>query len=241
MSDGWAKDDLLWIYRPKRPEPGEELSRLVQIARQISAHNIDPQIDYQHFNWGDYDGSESAHTLGTDDTDWAATGGSGDLTKVLRGQFNQPIPNADQNLTQNIELQVRLNGGTWYNIPSSGGGSATTPVEMANDSTYFTDGGDTTLRVATPATYSLLSNNNCEEINSYATASFTFTASTQYSWEAVYLLKFLDTHLSDGDTLEFQFLKNGGTALDAYTGANPQVDWSVAGANVFYVGMIPVK
>lgn len=190
--------------------------------------NASPAITYQRFSWGEDDGAENAHTVGTVNADWTASGGSGDLTKVLRGQFDQTIPNADINLTQNIELQARYNGGTWTNVPASGGGSSSLPVEMVA-SGNFTDGGDTTLRLGS-ATYSNLTNNNCVEESSYATASFTFAASTQYTWECLYVLKFLDTHLSNGDTLEFRFLKNGSTLLDTYTGANPGVSWSEGGA-----------
>ena len=173
-----------------------------------------PSINQLHFQFGDDDGSESAYTQDSIDTDVTVDVGSGNAVKNVRFELEQSIPNADQNLSYTYEIWTRKNSGTWYAVDDS---TNVNWVQMYNSSN-LTHGNNCSNRISGSAETFRGDNGVCDTADHQSTA-FTWNPATngKEHTELLFCIEFLAANLSDSDVIDFRVVISGGTALDSYS------------------------
>jgi hypothetical protein len=218
-----------WKYEPKAPEPGEELSPLVQFAKTIEAKNYDPEVETGSWAWGDT-GTIAGHALDTEKVARTGDDGGGNVSAFLRVKLYQGQGNADQNLTRTYKLQQNhydADGGGlqgWTDV-----GSVTSAVVYVADSTP-TDGDSVGERLTEISTQWL--SGEYDEGDG-TLDSITWTAdpvANDEETEVLWSLVFNDTVLEDGDYVDFRVYDVTGSVAIANSGgvSDPRYNWVLA-------------
>lgn len=215
-----ASIPIWWPYPAREPEHDSRFSDLVNVVRSMRAMPFPATVDQLGFAWGD-PGTETGHTIGTTNADLTlAVDGLGNVDKFLRFELEQTTSNADSDLTRTLQVQRRVNGGTYGLVPTSG---ASEPVLIV-DHASITHGGNTTDRVS--LSIETFKSTNAGIMDTSATsASFSWTGGTREHREMLISLRFVDANLSPGDTVDFRMVRNGGGLLASYTVSFARMTW----------------
>ncbi len=220
------------FYRPPRKPSGlyREPDGTVQWIRNppdIVAVDMDASYDQTIFAWGD-PGTESGHTIGTEDADVVLVGGSGDVRKFLRFKITQDQASADVLRTQAFKVVLNTNGGGYGDIPLTAGSNKV----YISDHASITQDDDTTNRLTSAETF-LTPNGHVLDTADQGSA-LTFPQNVRREIEVLISLTFQDAQLVGGDVLDFKVVFGAGgdtaedTVLDSYGVADATATWSIA-------------
>lgn len=191
------------------------------VRRQYYAMNVNASVSQLNFAFGD-PGTESGHSIDTIDTDRTVQlAGMGDYNFFLRFELEQPVANADTDLTWAFRLQVQVNTGGYGTCPATAGSNK---VYISNHAS-ITQGDDTTDRVS-GSVRTFVSNNNGVCDTSADTASMTWDPATnnQEHIEVLYSLTVQDAQAVANDVFDFRMVRNDDSLL-TYTIANATLTW----------------
>lgn len=207
--NGWLRIGRRWfgVHRGK-------LFVLPVIAGGTSANTV--QNDKYAF--GDDDGSESGHSLDTENT--PRTAQVPDVTFMFRVQIEET---AGKNDPWAFQLYYYKNGGaTAYPVTSSD--AQADGILKANDTQSRSDGEATTERLSYGGSGSWLAGEYDDGTSSEGTG--TIGLNGNYT-DIEFAIQGDSTNLSDGDYFDFEVRSTSGGTLDGYPSTLPRVTFSV--------------
>ena len=193
--------------------------RLRAIKGGTSANTVMENI----WAFGDDDGSESGHSLDTENT--ARTSQAMDTPFMVRMMARET---AGKNDPWSMFIYCSYQGGTWTELSTTS--SAGMPAYLTNDASSRADEEATTHRLSDPAGGSFTAGEYDDGTTSVGCG--TVSLNGQYSeWE--FCVAIDSTYASGSEDFEFRLEGSGGTDLDSYAGVTyPKATTAAAPANL---------
>jgi hypothetical protein len=176
------------------------------VQLEIPNAPTNPILDQVTVNWGSADGTESGHTLGTDNADINVETGA-DRSYFLRNKVNQTNASNTAGNTQKFKVQYRVDAGSWTDVPLTAGSN---PVYMV-DHASLTQGADTTNRLGGGSGTFLTNNNHvCDTADEGSTLTWPTSATGQM--EALHSIRFQDAQITAGEVYDFRLVHGSGSS-----------------------------
>jgi len=203
-------------------DDGTQLDDYVNSVQVTLTHPAYERWDQQHFRFRNDDGSESSATWrgATDQDAYLASDTVYRLRFLVKERYNEARYDSEGN---NVQLQYRLNAGTWTNVTTS------SSVVKAVAS-QLVDNGDTTQQLGS-GSYVVNNNAQIEDGNWYLGTHDPWYG--QSECEVEFSIQVIDADTSPGDTVEFMLA--GGNARIVFEqtvvpSATVGVLWDLAGS-----------
>lgn len=205
---------------PPRWPAGWPISRTVQIYRGISAHNTDANPSITAYAIGD-DGTESGHTLGTEDTARAISGAGVDVDVFVRMKGTE-LTNSDLTLNHLYKLQFQIDAGGWNDLTGASTGC------IFFNSSNITHGADTTDRLTGSEAF-ITNNNGVVNNNGSMNATLLWVKNSSEA-DFLFAVRLVDADLTSDVALTFRVVHGAGSDRTEGTtvpmDVTPTINWT---------------